>query len=557
MIVTQKKQWWKESVVYQIYPRSFQDSTGSGEGDLGGITSRLDYLWRLGIDVIWLSPVYASPMIDNGYDISNYEEINPLFGTMDDFLELLESAHRKGIKILMDLVVNHTSDKHPWFIESRSSRDNPKSDWYIWKDAYNGGPPNAMGSVFSGSAWQYDEARGQYYLHFFAIQQPDLNWDNPEVRHAVYSMMKRWFDRGVDGFRMDVINMISKFPGAVTADGGNGAPMCNGPMAHEYIREMNREVLSHYDIMTVGETPGVTTEEARKYAASDGSELNMVFQFEHMDLDNGGLGKWTPGRCRLTDLKTVLGKWQTELYGAAWNSLYWNNHDQSRVVSRFGDDSNENARVRSAKMLAACLHLMQGTPYIYQGEELGMTNAPLMSLSDCRDVEIFNAWRELVEEKKLLSPEQFMDAVRKRGRDNARTPMQWDSSVNGGFSSGTPWIGVNPNFTTINAASQADDPGSVFAFYQKLIRLRKTYPVIVHGDYEPLFESDERVFAYRRRYEGVALLVMCNFSGTPVSDPDFSGLNLSTGRLLLTNYSEREITDTKLLPWETRALLFQ
>ena len=544
-------------MVYQIYPRSFQDSTGSGEGDLGGITSRLDYLWRLGIDVIWLSPVYASPMIDNGYDISNYEEINPLFGTMDDFLELLESAHRKGIKILMDLVVNHTSDKHPWFIESRSSRDNPKSDWYIWKDAYNGGPPNAMGSVFSGSAWQYDEARGQYYLHFFAVQQPDLNWDNPEVRHAVYSMMKRWFDRGVDGFRMDVINMISKFPGAVTADGGNGAPMCNGPMAHEYIREMNREVLSHYDIMTVGETPGVTTEEARKYAASDGSELNMVFQFEHMDLDNGGLGKWTPGRCRLTDLKTVLGKWQTELYGAAWNSLYWNNHDQSRVVSRFGDDSNENARVRSAKMLAACLHLMQGTPYIYQGEELGMTNAPLKSLSDCRDVEIFNAWRELVEEKKLLSPEQFMDAVRKRGRDNARTPMQWDSSVNGGFSSGTPWIGVNPNFTTINAASQADDPGSVFAFYQKLIRLRKTYPVIVHGDYEPLFESDERVFAYRRRYEGVALLVMCNFSGTPVSDPDFSGLNLSTGRLLLTNYSEREITDTKLLPWETRALLFQ
>jgi len=556
-MAAEKKQWWREAAVYQIYPRSFQDSTGSGEGDIRGIISRLDYLCRLGIDVIWLSPVYESPMVDNGYDISDYERINPLFGSMEDFELLLKSAHQRGIKIVMDLVVNHTSDKHPWFIESRSSRNNPKRDWYIWRDGYAGDPPNKMGSVFSGSAWQYDEPGGQFYLHFFAREQPDLNWDNPQVRDAVYSMMKRWFDKGVDGFRMDVINMISKFPQVLASNGGPGASMSNGPEAHEYLREMNREVLSHYDIMTVGEMPGVTVDEAKKYAADDGSELNMVFQFEHMELDNDPrLGKWAPRRYRLHDLKAVLGKWQCGLYGSAWNSLYWNNHDQPRVVSRFGDDSTEEYRVKSAKMLAACLYLMRGTPFIYQGEELGMTNVPLEKIEDCRDIEIFNAYRELVEEKKLLGPKQFMEAVKKRGRDNARTPMQWDISPNSGFTAGKPWIPVNPNYQTINAASQVDDPLSVFGFYRELIRLRKTNPVIVYGDYELLFGDDERSFIYRRRYEDKELLVICNFTRESIVDIDFSVLNLDNGSLLITNYDEAEIMNDRLLPWETRVLLF-
>jgi oligo-1,6-glucosidase len=556
MTAGSKKQWWKEAVVYQIYPRSFQDSTGSGEGDLRGIVSRLDYLKDLGIDVIWLSPIYESPMVDNGYDISDYEEINPLFGTMEDFDLLLAGAHGKNIKLVMDLVVNHTSDRHPWFIESRSSRDNPKRNWYIWRDGSGEGAPNKMDSVFSGSAWQYDEATGQYYLHFFAREQPDLNWENPQVRDAVFSMMKKWFDRGVDGFRMDVINMISKFPSVLAGDGGSGGPMCNGPRVHEYLNEMNKKVLSHYDIMTVGETPGVTIEEARRYAAESGDELNMVFQFEHMEIDKSPrLGKWALLRYRLTDLKAILSKWQTELYGSMWNSLYWNNHDQPRVVSRFGDDSTEENRIKSAKLLACCLYLMRGTPFVYQGEELGMTNAPLTKLEDCRDVEIFNAYRELVEEKKLLTYEQLMNSVRRCGRDNARTPMQWDNSPNGGFTSGKPWIEVNPNYKTINAASQMNDPDSVFSFYRKLIKLRKTHPVIVYGDYELLFPQDKRVFIYRRRYENDSLLVMCNFSGETIVDLDFNGVNWVWDRLLISNYPEAEINPPRLLPWEARAFL--
>ena len=555
--MAEKKQWWKEAVVYQIYPRSFQDSTGNGEGDLKGIIRRLDYLKQLGIDVIWLSPVYDSPMVDNGYDISDYEKINPLFGTMEDFDLLLDQAHRRGIKIVMDLVVNHTSDKHPWFIESRSGRDNPKRDWYIWQDGFEGGPPNKMGSVFSGSAWQYDEASGQYYLHFFAREQPDLNWENTAVRDAVYAMMKRWFDKGVDGFRMDVIDMISKFPQVLASDGGPGGSMCNGPRVHEFIREMNREVLSSYDILTVGEMPGANIEEAKKYAADDGSELNMVFHFEHMDIDREPrLGKWGPRPYHLPQLKAILSKWQTELHGYAWNSLYWSNHDQPRVVSRFGDASTEASRVTSAKMLAACLHLMKGTPYIYQGEELGMTNAPLERLEDCNDLEIINAYRELVEEDKVLSHEQFMAGVRAHGRDNARTPMQWDNTPNGGFTSGTPWIGVNPNYRTINAASQTDDQDSVFNFYRQLIQLRKNHPVIVYGDYELLFPDHEQVFMYRRHYEGVRLTVLCNFSGKHINDIDLSALHMDKGRLLIANYEEKELKHETLLPWETRAVLY-
>ncbi|MDR2303242.1 MAG: alpha-glucosidase [Treponema sp.] len=547
-----KKEWWKEAVVYQIYPRSFKDSTGSGEGDLKGIISKLDYLEDLGIDVIWLSPVYASPMVDNGYDISNYEAINPLFGSMADFDEMLSEAHKRSIKIVMDLVVNHSSNEHPWFIESRSSKDNPKRDWYIWRDGFNGGPPNQLRSVFSGSAWQFDKKTAQYYLHLFDKVQPDLNWDNPAVRNAVYRMMKFWFDKGIDGFRMDVISMISKFPATVAADGGKGANICNGPRVHEYLEEMNKKVLSHYDIMTVGEAAGVTIDEAKRYANAEGTELNMVFQFEHMGIDeDAGTGKWTLKRYRLQDLKKVLSAWETELEGKAWNSLFWDNHDQPRAVSRFGDDSTEELRQRSAKMLAVCLHMMKGTPYIYQGEELGMTNAPIKSLDDCRDVEIFNAWKELVEEKKILSPTDMLAAIAARGRDNARTPMQWDDSLNAGFSTGKPWIPVNPNCKIINAAAQVKDPVSVYSFYKKLIRLRKEYPVIVHGDYEILLPDDERLWIYRRHYEGKTLLTVCNFSGGKIPRPSEAKVK---EKLLISNYDS--LSASEILPWEGSVYLY-
>jgi oligo-1,6-glucosidase len=548
------KQWRKEAVVYQIYPRSFQDSTGSGVGDLNGITRRLDYLKDLGVDVIWLSPVYASPNVDNGYDISDYRRINPEFGTMEDFDRLLAEAHSRGIKIVMDLVVNHTSDQHPWFIESRSSKDNPKRDWYIWRDGFRGGPPNELRSVFSGSAWQFDEKTGQHYLHLFAAAQPDLNWANPDVREAVFSMMSWWLDKGIDGFRMDVIDAIYK-PDSALAVSGKKAETCFGnPGVHVYLKEMRGKVLSKYEIMTVGETSSVTTETAPLYAGNDGAELDMVFQFEHTWIDNDKkFGKWRPVPFKLSKLKALLSRWQTALYGKAWNSLYWDNHDQPRVVSRFGDDSSDENRIRSAKMLALCLHMMQGTPYIYQGEELGMTNMPFQNLEDCRDVEIFNAYRELVIEKKLLTLDQLMEGVRKLGRDNARTPMQWDASENAGFSAGTPWIPVNPNYTHINAASQTGDAGSVFSFYKKLIRLRKEHPVIVYGNYELLLPNEERVYIYRRSFEGEALLVICNFTGKEICDIDLNVLGAEKGELLISNYEADKISNTRLLPYEARA----
>jgi oligo-1,6-glucosidase len=548
------QQWWKETVVYQIYPRSFQDTTGNGVGDLNGITQRLDYLHELGIGVIWLSPVYESPNVDNGYDISDYQAIMAGFGTMADFDRLLAEAHRRDIKIVMDLVVNHTSDQHKWFVESRSSRYNPKRDWYIWRDGDgHGGPPNRMGSVFSGSAWQYDEASGQYYLHFFAKEQPDLNWDNPEVRDAVFAMMSWWLDKGIDGFRMDVISMISKFPATLANDGGPGADMCNGPHVHEYLKEMNRRVLSRYDIVTVGEAPGVNLEGAKQYAGFDSGELSMIFQFEMMDVDSQSeFGKWNTNRYKLAGIKKVMNKWQQGLNGYAWNSLFLDNHDSPRAVSRFGDDSTDESRVRSAKMLAVWLHMMQGTPYIYQGEELGMTNAPLKSLDDCRDVEIINAYRELVTEKKLLSHEQMMAAIQKAGRDNARTPMHWDASDHAGFTVGVPWIPVNPNYSTINAAAQIHDPDSVFSFYKTIIALRKKHPVIVYGDYEPLLIEDEHLFVYRRHFEGKTLLVICNFSADTHPMPE--GLPLA-GSLLITNYPAGTLRDSEVLPWEARVML--
>lgn len=512
-----KKTWWKESVVYQIYPRSFCDSNGDGIGDLNGILSKLDYLKELGIDVIWLSPVYQSPNDDNGYDISDYQAIMAEFGTMEDFDRLLFQIHKLGMRLVMDLVVNHTSDEHPWFTESRNSRDNPYRDYYIWREGNGNCPPNNWGSVFGGSAWEFDEHTNMYYLHLFSKKQPDLNWENPTVREEVFQMMKWWLDKGIDGFRMDVISMISKTPGLPNGPVQNGlygdaSPYTvNGPRVHEYLQQMNREVLSRYDVMTVGETPGVTVEEARKYAGEEGNELSMVFQFEHMGLDDHPLGfKWNDTPPKLVKLKATLSKWQTELAGKAWNSLYWSNHDQPRAVSRFGDDSPKH-RVQSAKMLATCLHMMQGTPYIYQGEELGMTNTSFETISQYRDIESLNAFRELTGNGILTQPE-MLRYLRRKSRDNARTPMQWDDTLNAGFTTGEPWIEVNPNYPQINAKQQIADPDSVYRYYQKLIRLRKIHGIIVYGSYELLDPNDETIFAYTRKMEGQKLLCACNFS---------------------------------------------
>lgn len=537
-----EKAWWKESVVYQIYPRSFCDSNGDGIGDLKGIAGKLEYLKELGIDVIWLSPVYQSPNDDNGYDISDYQAIMKEFGTMDDFERMLDRAHKLGIKIMMDLVVNHTSDEHAWFVESRKSEDNPYRDYYIWRDAKMGKEPNNWGSCFGGSAWQYDEEAGQYYLHLFSPKQPDLNWDNPKVRQEVFSMMNWWCNKGIDGFRMDVISLISKVPGlpdgAVGKSGyGDFGPYCaNGPHVHEYLQEMNREVLSKYDLITVGECSGVTVEEAKKYAASSGKELNMVFQFEHMDLDGGESFKWNHNKIRLTELKKIMSKWQTELEGKAWNSLYWCNHDQPRFLSRMGNDSPRYREV-SAKMLATCLHMMQGTPYVYQGEELGMTNYPFTSLDEFRDIESINAYHELTE-KGIVASEDMFDYISYKGRDNARTPMQWDDSDQAGFTTGTPWIPVNPNYKEINAKEQMNRETSVFYYYKKLIALRKQYEIIVYGKYDLLLPDSEEIYAYKRTLGEEKLLVLCNFTDHEVEyevPEEFSG---HQGRVLIGNYRD-------------------
>lgn len=509
-----KKTWWKEAVIYQIYPRSFMDSNGDGIGDLKGITSRLDYLKYLGIDVIWLSPVYKSPNDDNGYDISDYQDIMDEFGTMADFDEMLEAAHARGIRIVMDLVVNHTSDEHKWFMESRKSKDNEYRDYYIWregKDAQT--PPNNWGACFGGSAWQYDEETTMYYLHLFSKKQPDLNWDNPKVRQEVFDMMTWWCDKGIDGFRMDVISMISKTKempdGEVHGLYGDFGPYCvHGPNVHKYLQEMNEKVLSKYDIMTVGETAGVTTELAKQYAGEDSHELNMVFQFEHVESD-GKYGKWTDEKLPLTILKKTLSRWQTELYGKAWNSLFWDNHDQPRAVSRFGDDRPKYRKV-SAKMLATCLHMLQGTPYIYQGEELGMTNYPFQSPDDFRDIESINAYKEWCTDG-VVSHEVFWPCIIFKSRDNARTPVQWDDTPQAGFTTGTPWIAVNPNYKEINAKAETADPDSVFHYYKKLIALRKENPVIVYGKYELLLEDSQELFVYTRTLDNEKLLTVCSF----------------------------------------------
>lgn len=547
------KKWWKESVVYQIYPRSFMDSNGDGIGDINGITSKLDYLKELGTNVIWLSPVYQSPNDDNGYDISDYQAIMEEFGTMEDFDRMLQAAHERGIKIMMDLVVNHTSDEHAWFVESRKSKENPYRDYYIWREGKNGEAPNNWGSCFGGSAWEYDQATDMYFLHLFSKKQPDLNWDNEKVRKEVFDMMTWWLSKGVDGFRMDVISMISKVPELPDGTKGEGAlygdfgpSVINGPHVHEYLQEMRSRVLSEFDTITVGETSGVTVEEAVKYAADDESELNMVFQFEQNDLDNGEHSKWNLKKIYLPDLKKILAKWQTRLEGKAWNSLYWNNHDQPRIVSRLGND--KEYREVSAKMLATCLHMMKGTPYIYQGEELGMTNVPFASLEEFRDIESINAYHEYTENG-IIGEEDMLKFLCYKSRDNARTPMQWDNSANAGFSEARPWIKVNPNYTEINAQEQLNRDDSVFHYYQKLIALRKQKEIIVYGNFELLLPEDEDIFMYTRVLEKEKLLVICNFSKNErvVKLPD----GFEAGDILITNYENLEISDElKLRPYE-------
>ena len=553
----EQRAWWKESVVYQIYPRSFCDSNGDGIGDLPGILSKLDYLHDLGVNVIWLSPVYRSPNDDNGYDISDYQDIMAEFGTMVDFDAVLEGLHARGMKLVMDLVVNHTSDEHAWFVESRASKDSAKRDWYIWRPAKDGGVPNNWGSSFSGSAWEWDETTGEYYLHCFSRKQPDLNWDNPAVRGAVFDMMDWWCRKGVDGFRMDVISMISKpeglpdtpmRPGQLYGDVMAPGGTCNGPHVHDYLKEMNRRVLSRYDLLTVGETAGVTVEEAQRYANAEGTELGMVFQFEHVGLDCGPGGKWTAGQFSLPALKENLAKWQYELEGKACNSLFFCNHDQPRVASRWGDGSPAGA-----KCLATALHLMRGTPYVYQGEELGMTNCPFGPIENYRDIESLNAFRELTGAGR--DPEELLSVIAQKSRDNARTPVQWDDGPNAGFTTGEPWIMVNPNYKTLNAAAEERDPDSVLNWFKALIRLRRESEwrdAVVYNSFRLLDPEHEQVFAYLRPGEGATLLVVCNLSAEKCVWTLPEDLPLDGAKLLLCSGPEPKAEGgaLALAPWQ-------
>lgn len=551
-----EKKWWKECVVYQIYPRSFKDSNGDGIGDLKGIIEKLDYLNYLGIDVIWLSPVYKSPNDDNGYDISDYQNIMDEFGTMKDFDELLRECHKRNIKIMMDLVVNHTSDEHSWFMESKKSKDNEYRDYYVWKEGTNGQPPNNWGSVFSGPAWQYDEETQMYYLHLFSKKQPDLNWENPKLRNEIYSMMKWWLDKGVDGFRMDVINFISKDQNFPNGENGDFGPYAmNGPRIHEFLKEMKQMVLKEKDLITVGEMPGVTVEQGNLYTGKDRDELNMVFQFEHMDIGNGEFGKWHKNSFKLTELKRIMTKWQKGLENNGWNSLYWNNHDQPRVVSRFGDD--KKYWNKSAKMLATCLHMMQGTPYIYQGEEIGMTNVAFEKLSDYKDIEILNAYEDLVV-KKGRSHEEMMQGIYDRGRDNARTPMQWNDSENGGFTLGTPWIKVNPNCKSINVEEEINNEDSILNYYKKLIKIRKDNEIVVYGKYDLLLEESEEIYSYMRTLNNERLLVICSFSKEETTFNLPSEVEYNSKKLLIGNYDvciDEQLENIKLRPYECRVYI--
>ena len=525
--------WWKKAVVYQVYPKSFNDTTGSGVGDLAGITEKLDYLKELGITVIWLSPVYESPGDDNGYDISNYEQIDPAFGTMEDMEQLIAEAKKRGIYIVMDLVVNHTSDEHEWFEEAKSSRDNPYRDYYIWRDPVDGGVPNDLQSTFGGSAWEYSEETGQYYLHLFSKKQPDLNWENPAMRQDVYEMINFWLDKGIGGFRLDVIDLIGKQPDQlVTAD---------GPKLHDYLQEMNEATFGHRDVLTVGETWSATVQNAKQYSNPDGSELSMVFQFEHILLDQQDDGeKWDLKPLNLVDLKRTLAKWQTELGDEGWNSLFWNNHDTPRIVSRWGND--EEYRQESAKLFAILLHLMKGTPYIYQGEEIGMTNYEMASLDDIYDIESINMYHERLAAGH--SEADILTSINAKGRDHARTPMQWrGDQAHAGFTAGQPWIPVNDNFTEINVAQNLAEKDSVFATYQQLIQYRRDHDIVVKGDFQLLYPDHPAVFAYKRQWQDDAFVVFANVSeeGQTVDVAE-----LSLNDVIINNYDEVTVRDGQL-----------
>ncbi|OAB43697.1 glycoside hydrolase family 13 protein [Paenibacillus antarcticus] len=538
-----KTKWWQTAVIYQVYPRSFQDSDGDGVGDLKGIIERLGYLEHLGITAIWLSPVYQSPNDDNGYDISDYQAIMTEFGTMDDMDELIKQAKERNIKIIMDIVVNHTSDEHKWFIESSKSKDNPYRDYYIWRDPVNGGVPNSLGSIFSGSAWQYDEASGQYFLHLFSKRQPDLNWENENVRQEVWDMMNFWLDKGVGGFRLDVIDLVGKIPDEEITG--------NGPKLHEYLQDMNRETFGKHDVLTVGETWGATPEIAKLYSDPNRNELSMVFQFEHVSLDQQeGKDKWDLKPLQVSELKNILSKWQTELGNEGWNSLFWNNHDLPRIVSRWGNDSTYHSE--SAKMFAILLHLMKGTPYIYQGEEIGMTNYPVSDISEINDIESVNMYHERLANG--YSKEDILASINVKGRDNARTPMQWDDTENAGFTTGTPWLHVNPNSSEINVAANLDNPNSIFFCYQQLIQLRKENPIVVWGDFELVTEVPEQVFMYLRRYEGQTWVVVANFGEEKVS-LELPSLGQSDD-VIISNYERSSVNFNQLAlkPYEAFAV---
>lgn len=535
--------WWKNSVVYHIYPRSFQDSNGDGIGDIGGIISRLDYLEKLGIDVIWLGPVYKSPNDDNGYDISDYEDINPEFGTMADIERLISEAKKRHIGIVMDLVVNHTSDEHEWFVEAKKGKDNPYRDYYIWRDPVDGGVPNEMKSTFSGSAWEYDEASGQYYLHIYSKKQPDLNWENEEMRQQIYQMMTFWLEKGIAGFRMDVIDHIGKDP--------DQSIITNGPKLHDYIHEMNQHSFGNYDVMTVGETWSASPEDAPLYSDPKREELSMIFQFEHIGLDEQeNKSKWDLKPLSIIDLKKTMNKWQTEIGSDSWNSLFWNNHDTPRIVSRWGND--QEYRVKSAKMFAILLHLMKGTPYIYQGEEIGMTNRKVTSIDEVADIESINLYQERIKEG--YSKEELLESINTKGRDNARTPMQWDDFSHAGFTEGEPWLPVNPNYQEINVQAALSDPDSVFYTYQKLVALRKENTLVVKGEFKLLLADHPEVFAYERSYQGEKWMVIANMSEQEVllelgNVPERFELIISN-----TNKNYQDLNQLKLDPYETFAI---
>lgn len=553
--MNKKQEWWKKSVVYQVYPKSFYDSNGDGFGDIRGIKEKIPYLAKLGADVIWLNPIFMSPQVDNGYDIADYKKIEPSLGTMDDFDELLECAHAHNIKIILDLVVNHTSDQHKWFQEAKKSRENPYHDYYIWKDKEGDQLPTNWGSSFGGSTWEYVEEVDQYYLHCFAKGQPDLNWENEKVRTEVYDMMKFWFEKGIDGFRMDVISLLSKDPsypdGPIIQNKAYGsyyAGCANGPRVHEFLHEMNEKVLSKYDVMTVGETPHTNSEEAILYTGEGREELDMVFHFDHMHLDYDENGKYATNRVKLTDLKNTMTEWQEKMYAAkGWNSLYWSNHDQARAVSRFGNESAEYREI-SAKMLATLLHMMQGTPYIYEGEEIGMTNAHFDKIEDYRDVEALDIYKDFIE-RKGFSPEDTLHLLSLKSRDNARTPMQWNDSENAGFTSGTPWIAVNKNYKEINVERTLADKNSIFYYYQKLIALRHEMPIITEGKYQLVDAENEKVYTYLRMNGEEELVVICNFTEETI---EYSLNDLKDDRdsqLVISNYEEApsKMEDTIIL----------